>query len=48
MLWYEHANLIISPIFSGSGMKSKVGEAMMFGKKYWHTKIIYWLRKGKK
>ena len=31
--WYEHANLIISPIFSGSGMKSKVGEAMMFGKK---------------
>lgn len=30
---YLNASLIIAPIFHGSGMKTKVAEAMMFGKK---------------
>ncbi|WP_159726015.1 glycosyltransferase [Methylosinus sp. Ce-a6] len=31
--WYLGANIIIAPIFDGSGMKTKVAEALMFGKK---------------
>jgi glycosyltransferase involved in cell wall biosynthesis len=31
--WYRHAKVVIAPIFDGSGMKTKVAEALMFGKK---------------
>jgi len=31
--WYMKAELVIAPIFDGSGMKTKVAEALMFGKK---------------
>ena len=31
--WYAGATLVIAPIFDGSGMKTKVAEALMFGKK---------------
>ena len=31
--WYRNAQFVIAPIFDGSGMKTKVAEAMMFGKK---------------
>ncbi|HEY8095337.1 MAG TPA: glycosyltransferase [Methylobacter sp.] len=31
--WYRHAHFVIAPIFDGSGMKTKVAEALMFGKK---------------
>ena len=30
---YTNANLVIAPIFDGSGMKTKIAEAMMYGKK---------------
>ncbi|MCI5164667.1 MAG: glycosyltransferase [Candidatus Electrothrix sp. GM3_4] len=31
--WYMRAQFVIAPIFDGSGMKTKVAEALMFGKK---------------
>ena len=31
--WYRRAQFVIAPIFDGSGMKTKVAEAMMYGKK---------------
>lgn len=31
--WYQRAQFVIAPIFDGSGMKTKVAEALMFGKK---------------
>ncbi len=31
--WYLNARAVIAPIFDGSGMKTKVAEALMFGKK---------------
>lgn len=31
--WYHQAKFIIAPIFDGSGMKTKVAEALMYGKK---------------
>jgi len=31
--WYANAHFVIAPIFDGSGMKTKVAEALMFGKK---------------
>lgn len=31
--WYRGASIVIAPIFDGSGMKTKVAEALMFGKK---------------
>jgi glycosyltransferase involved in cell wall biosynthesis len=31
--WYRHAHFVIAPIFDGSGMKTKVAEALMYGKK---------------
>jgi len=31
--WYAGAQFVIAPIFDGSGMKTKVAEALMFGKK---------------
>jgi glycosyltransferase involved in cell wall biosynthesis len=30
--WYRHAALVVAPIFDGSGMKTKVAEALMHGK----------------
>lgn len=32
-LWYRNAHFVIAPIFDGSGMKTKVAESLMFGKK---------------
>ena len=34
---YNSANLVIGPIFSGDGMKTKTAEAMMYGKVYLGT-----------
>ena len=31
--WYRSSHFVIAPIFEGSGMKTKVAEALMFGKK---------------
>ncbi|MEH6590013.1 MAG: glycosyltransferase [Halioglobus sp.] len=31
--WYQQAQFVIAPIFDGSGMKTKVAEALMYGKK---------------
>lgn len=31
--WYYDAHFVIAPIFDGSGMKTKVAEALMYGKK---------------
>lgn len=31
--WYRDAKFVIAPIFDGSGMKTKVAEALMYGKK---------------
>ena len=31
--WYKNAHFVIAPIFDGSGMKTKVAEALMYGKK---------------
>jgi len=31
--WYRRAQFVIAPIFDGSGMKTKVAEALMYGKK---------------
>lgn len=30
--FYLHADIVVSPIFEGSGMKTKIAEALMFGK----------------
>lgn len=31
--WYLAAKVVIAPIFDGSGMKTKVAEALMYGKR---------------
>lgn len=31
--WYRGAHVVVAPIFDGSGMKTKVAEALMFGKR---------------
>lgn len=31
--WYMNAKFVVAPIFDGSGMKTKVAEALMYGKK---------------
>jgi glycosyltransferase involved in cell wall biosynthesis len=31
--WYLNADFVVAPIFDGSGMKTKVAEALMFGRK---------------
>lgn len=36
--WYHNAEFVIAPIFDGSGMKTKVAEALMYGKKVIGTK----------
>ena len=35
--YYADAKFIVAPIFDGSGMKTKIAEAMMFGKKVMGT-----------
>ena len=32
--WYAHARLVVAPILSGSGMKTKTAEALMHGKPF--------------
>ena len=32
-VWYARARFVIAPIFDGSGMKTKVAEALMYGKR---------------
>ena len=39
--WYKNSNFVVSPIFSGSGMKNKVAEAIMFGKKIVGTRETF-------
>jgi hypothetical protein len=31
--WYRRAQVVVAPIFDGSGMKTKVAEALMYGKR---------------
>lgn len=31
--WYRNAHVVVAPIFDGSGMKTKVAEALMYGKR---------------
>jgi hypothetical protein len=35
--WYHHARVVVAPIFDGSGMKTKVAEALMHGKRVFGT-----------
>jgi polysaccharide biosynthesis protein PslH len=37
-IWYKKSLFIISPIFYGSGMKTKIAESLMYGKKILGTK----------
>jgi len=39
--WYFGAHCVIAPIFDGSGMKTKVAEALMFGKKVIGTREAF-------
>jgi glycosyltransferase involved in cell wall biosynthesis len=39
--WYPGAHCVIAPIFDGSGMKTKVAEALMFGKKVIGTREAF-------
>lgn len=39
--WYRDAHYVIAPIFDGSGMKTKVAEALMYGKKIIGTPEAY-------
>ncbi len=39
--WYLRAKFVIAPIFDGSGMKTKVAEALMYGKKVIGTKEAF-------
>ena len=39
--WYEKADVVISPIFLGSGMKTKTAEALMYGKPILGTKEAF-------
>ena len=39
--WYHNSKFVIAPIFDGSGMKTKVAEALMFGKKVIGTKEAF-------
>lgn len=31
--WYQHANLVLAPVFSGGGLKTKIIEALSYGKR---------------
>lgn len=39
--WYQIADAVVLPIISGSGMKTKTAEAMMYGKKIFGTKEAF-------
>lgn len=39
--WYLDAQVVIAPIFDGSGMKTKIGEALMFGKRVLGTEEAF-------
>ena len=39
--WYRRAAFVIAPIFDGSGMKTKVAEALMFGKRVIGTREAF-------
>ena len=39
--FYYNADFVISPIFEGSGMKTKTAEALMFGKTIFGTKEAF-------
>lgn len=39
--WYHDAYFVIAPIFDGSGMKTKVAEALMYGKKIIGTREAF-------
>lgn len=39
--WYRRALFVIAPIFDGSGMKTKVAEAMMYGKRVVGTREAF-------
>jgi glycosyltransferase involved in cell wall biosynthesis len=39
--WYRKAQFVVAPIFDGSGMKTKVAEALMFGKKIIGTREAF-------
>lgn len=39
--WYLNADVVIAPIFDGSGMKTKVAEALMFGKQVLGTREAF-------
>ncbi|WP_166667400.1 glycosyltransferase family 4 protein [Hypnocyclicus thermotrophus] len=39
--YYYNANFIVAPIFSGSGMKVKTAEALMYGKTIFGTKEAF-------
>ena len=39
--WYKRADVVVSPIFWGSGMKTKTAEALMYGKPILGTKEAF-------
>jgi hypothetical protein len=39
--WYKNSAFVIAPIFSGSGMKTKVAEALMYGKMVYGTTAAF-------
>lgn len=39
--WYKRADVVVSPIFLGSGMKTKTAEALMYGKSILGTKEAF-------
>lgn len=39
--WYVNAQFVVAPIFDGSGMKTKVAEALMYGKKIVGTREAF-------
>jgi glycosyltransferase involved in cell wall biosynthesis len=39
--WYINTKFMVAPIFDGSGMKAKVAEALMFGKRIIGTTEVF-------
>jgi len=39
--WYAGAHCVVAPVFEGSGMKTKIAEALMFGKRVIGTKEAF-------
>lgn len=42
--WYLNARAVVAPIFDGSGMKTKIAEALMFGKRIVDDRSLLRLR----